>query len=74
MSSLCTSVSPSQLSIGPGGWVVDEACSLNRARVSAGEPSTSRATSLSLMALNRNAEPMSLTKNLGAVMAAVAVM
>ena len=29
---------------------------------------------MSLMALNRNAEPMSLTKNLGAVMAAVAVM
>ncbi|GAA4998470.1 hypothetical protein GCM10025734_32130 [Kitasatospora paranensis] len=74
MSSACTTVSPSQLSTGPGGCATESARAANAARVSAGVPAVSAAMSREAITSNRNPAPAIFRKKPGGVVRAVAVM
>ena len=74
MSSLWTIVSPSQLSTGPGGCLLDVIRLLKRARVSAGVPRVRFAISFSLSLLNLKPAPASFGKKVKGVISAVPVM
>jgi hypothetical protein len=74
MSSAWTIVSPSHVSVGPGGCFDELTSAVNRARVSAGELPLSVAMSFDCMLLRLNPDVIILPKNCGGLIFAVAVM
>src|SRR5215469_11894971 len=74
MSSLCTSVSPSQVWLGPGGCFTDVATDSKLASVSAGEAPRFAATPFSWTLSKLNPEPISLATNPAGGILAVEVM
>src|SRR3954454_17991453 len=74
MSSACTMVSPSHVSVGPGGCVVDPTTALNRLSVSAAVVPRSTAMSFCCIFDRLKPDPISLGKKDAALTLAVAVM
>src|SRR5580700_10071297 len=74
MSSAWMIVSPSMVSAGPGGCLVDVTTAWKRSRVSAGEPPRSVAMSFACNRVRLNPDTASRGKNVAGVILAVAVM